>query len=147
MNRVLNQMPDKRREGVEAREPLTIGGQERKSVAEVVGDEVVGFLEVGDAKTTLHQADGEDFGVGEDGRSVGRATPRAQRGVGFEIVVYENVQAGHLVGYTLRYTWHGRPSFARRSGFGDFILRNKRTTDLNFNSRLGFSYSLISDLF
>ena len=44
----------------------------KRRILEIVSDEPIGLFESRYTQAALHQADGEDFGIGESGRSVRR---------------------------------------------------------------------------
>ena len=82
---------------VQPLKPLLIGAKPWEGRGEVAGDEFVGLLEGSDAEETLHEADGDDFGIGEGGRGVRRGAPSREGGRFVEEVINEAEDVGHLV--------------------------------------------------
>jgi hypothetical protein len=93
----LKQSADDRREAMQACQPLLISAKLWEGGSKVLGDELIGLFERGDAEKTLHQADGDDFRISERGHGIGRTAPVGQAGVGFEEVINEAVDVSHLV--------------------------------------------------
>jgi len=52
----------------------------------------------GAAEHAWQQAQSNDLGVGEGWRIIVGASPSGLRGMGFEIIIHEDINLGHLVG-------------------------------------------------
>ena len=81
---------------------------------------MISALETCHAKAALHQGNGEDFGIGERGVSIGRAPPVTPDRVFTQEVMYGDIDNGHLVGDALhplpRQCRLGDDGFRRDSG-------------------------------
>src|SRR5215212_10135294 len=82
---------------MQASDPLLIRAKLRESRSKVIGDQLVSLFERGNTEEALHQADGDDFGIGKSWRGIGRTAPVCQRSVGFKEVINKAVDFGHLV--------------------------------------------------
>jgi hypothetical protein len=93
------QITDDCGERVQSRQPLLVSDQMRESRGVITSQQEVSLLQRGDAKAALHQRDGDDLGIREGGRFVGRTPPLCQPRVGFQVVINEAVDFRHLVLY------------------------------------------------
>ena len=86
-----------------ARQPLLVGGQVGKGRAPVVGHQPIGLLERGHFQNPLQQGNRQHFGIAESRLGVGRATPARPGGMGFEELIDEVVDLGHVVVYAVHH--------------------------------------------
>ncbi len=103
----------------------------REGTAPVGSDKLIGFLMGGAAEHAWQQAQSNDLGVGEGWRIVVGASPSGLRGMGFEIIIHEDINLGHLVGDRRCYTVHGG-SFPLGEESVVTSFYSKEKADLNF---------------
>jgi hypothetical protein len=72
------QPTNERPKAMQALKPLLVGAKLWESRSKVIGNQLVGLFERGDAKKALHQADGDDFGISEGRHGIGRTAPVGQ---------------------------------------------------------------------
>lgn len=108
----LEQSANERAEAMQASKPLLIRTKPGESRDKIIGNQSVSLFERSNTKKALHQANSDDFRVGEGWCGIVRAAPVSQARVDFEEVINEAVDFSHLV-YNGRQM--GRPPGVRLS--------------------------------
>ncbi len=90
-----------RLQAVQARQPLFVRRQARKTTGSIIGDQPKRLFQSGDFQHRLHHGNRQHFGVREIGRIVVRVTPLQKAGMLFEQIVHKAKDLGQSVFYVM----------------------------------------------
>jgi hypothetical protein len=84
---------------VQAVDPLGIATELREGIAVVLGDQLVGLLQIVYTEAALHQSDGQHLRIGELRMIVGRISPVRKLGVSLQVIIHKAVDFRQLFRY------------------------------------------------